>query len=278
MPSESRLVTQDQLVADLVALGLGPGDTVMVHASIKAIGRLVGGPDIVHRAVVEAVGSEGTMLMVVGWDGDLYGIAERPAAERAVYLAALPPYDPGTSRADRETGLLAECFRSWPGVRRSRSPTGSFAACGRLAAWLLAGQTLDHYFGPDSPLDRLCRTGGRVLLLGSNPENVTLLHYAEYLADLPEKRAVRYPEVVLVDGRRRIVEVTALDNSRGIVDWPEDYFATITTAYLRTHAHPRGRVGHADSHLVDARELVRYGAEWMESNLARAPTAGAENP
>lgn len=268
MASSLQIVTQDRLVADLAALGLRPGDTVMVHASIKAIGRLAGGPDIVHRAIVDAVGPAGTMLMVVGWADDLYGIAEMPEAERAVLLTALPAFDPATSRADRETGLLAECFRGWPGVRRSRSPTGSFAACGRLADWLLADQTLDHYLGPGSPLDKLCRAGGRVLLLGSHPENVTLLHFAEYLADVPDKRMVRHPEILLVDGERRVVEVTALDNSRGIVDWPEDYFATITKAYLETRPHPQGRVGEADSHLVDAGDLAAFGARWMERNFS----------
>jgi aminoglycoside 3-N-acetyltransferase len=262
-----QIVTQDRLVADLAALGLRPGDTVMVHASIKAIGRLVGGPDIVHRAVVQAIGPAGTMLMVVGWADDLYGIAEMPEAERAIYLAALPAFDPATSRADRETGLLAECFRGWPGVRRSRSPTGSFAACGRLADRLLADQTLDHYFGPGSPLDKLCRAGGRVLLLGSDPENVTLLHFAEYLADVPDKRIVRHPEIVLVDGERRVIEATALDNSRGIVDWPEDYFGTITKAYLETRPHSHGRVGNAESRLLDAGDLVDFGDRWMERNF-----------
>jgi aminoglycoside 3-N-acetyltransferase len=267
MATPLQIVTQDRLVADLAALGLGSGDTVMVHASIKAIGRLVGGPDIVHRAVVQAIGPAGTMLMVVGWADDLYGIAEMPEADRAVYLAALPAFDPATSRADRETGLLAECFRGWSGVRRSRSPTGSFAACGRLADWLLADQTLDHYLGPGSPLDKLCQARGRVLLLGANPENVTLLHFAEYLAEVPDKRIVRHPEIILADGKRRVVEVTALDNSRGIVDWPEDYFGTITTEYLQTRPHPQGRVGNADSHLVDARDLVAFGARWMERNF-----------
>jgi aminoglycoside 3-N-acetyltransferase len=268
MTARPPLITQDRLVADLAALGLRPGDSVMVHASIKAIGRLVGGPDIVHRAVTERIGPEGTMLMVVGWADDLYGFAELPADEQAAYLAALPPYDPATARADPEIGLLAESFRRRPGVRRSRSPTGSFAACGRLAEWLLAGQTLDDYLGPGSPLDRLCQAGGRLLLIGADPANVTLLHFAKYLAALPEKRRVRHPEIVLVESERRVVWVTALDNSRGIVDWPEDYFGAITTDYLRTRPHPQGRVGAADSHLLDARDLADFGARWMEGNFA----------
>lgn len=270
MPDSTSLITHNRLVTDLVALGLQPGDTVMVHASLNAIGRLVGGPDVVHRAVMAAVGRKGTMLMVVGWADDLYHLAEMPEAERAVYLAALPPYDPATAHADRETGALAECFRSWPGVRRSRSPTGSFATAGRLAEWLLADQTLDHYYGPGSPLDKLCQAGGRVLLLGSHPEHVTLLHFAEYLADLPEKRSVRHPEIVMVDGQRRVIEVTALDNSRGIVDWPDDYFATITTEYLRTRPHRSGRVGDADSYLANARDLAEFGARWIERNFAKS--------
>jgi len=109
--------------------------------------------------------------------------------------------------------------------RRSRSATGGFAALGARAEWLPAGQTLNDYYGFESPLDRLCQARGKVLLLGSNPANVTLLHFAEYRAQLPDKRTERHPEVVLVDGKRTILEVTALDCSAGIVDWPgEDYF------------------------------------------------------
>ena len=116
----------------------------------------------------------------------------------------------------------------------------------------------------------LCRAGGRVLLLGSQPENVTLLHFAEYLAEVPDKRSVRYPEIVQVDGERRVVEVAALDNSRGIVDWPEDYFATITTAYVAARGLAPRPVGAAPSFLLDARDLAQFGADWMECNLSTA--------
>jgi aminoglycoside 3-N-acetyltransferase len=255
------LITQDRLASDLAALGLGSGDT----------GRLVGGPDIVHRAIMEVIGPVGTMLMVVGWAGSLYHIAEWSVAERDVHLAAQPPFDPATARPDPEMGTLAACFASWPGVRRSLSPTGNFAALGRLAEQLLADQTYDHYFGSGSPLDKLCKAGGRVLLLGSNPENVTLLHWAEYKALLLEKRIIRHPEVIVVNGQRQVIEVTALDNSEGIVDWPgDDYFGVITRAYMTARGLTPWPVGAAPSSLLDARDLVDFATAWMERHFADA--------
>lgn len=40
-------VTRSKLVGDLCELGLGAGDTVMLHASVRAIGWIVGRPDVV---------------------------------------------------------------------------------------------------------------------------------------------------------------------------------------------------------------------------------------
>ncbi len=44
------LITRSRLVADLKKMGLVPGDTVMLHASVKAVGWIVGGPDMVIQA------------------------------------------------------------------------------------------------------------------------------------------------------------------------------------------------------------------------------------
>ena len=38
----------------------------MVHASLRAIGEVAGGPDEVHLAIKDAVGPDGTMLMYAG--------------------------------------------------------------------------------------------------------------------------------------------------------------------------------------------------------------------
>ena len=63
-----------------------------------------------------------------------------------------------------------------------------------------------------------------------------------------------------------------LDDSDGIVDAPgEDYFARILKAYLATGRACTGPVGLADSELIDAADIVQFGARWMEENLTPPP-------
>jgi aminoglycoside N3'-acetyltransferase len=87
-------------------------------------------------------------------------------------------------------GYLAEAFRQLPRTQVADNPSGRFAARGRLAHDLLEDAPWHDYYGPGSPLDRLCRAGGRVLRLGASPDTTTVLHFAEYLADVPNKRRI----------------------------------------------------------------------------------------
>ena len=44
-------------------LGIAPGDTVMVHASVRAVGEVAGGPDQIHLALKDALTAAGTLMM-----------------------------------------------------------------------------------------------------------------------------------------------------------------------------------------------------------------------
>ena len=94
---------------------------------------------------------------------------------------------------------------------------------------------------------------------------MTLLHYAECLADVPEKRVVRYRMPVLVDGQRRWVDVEEFDTCDGIRDWDgRDYFEAIIEEYLAAGHGRTGLVGTTRSYLFDAQELVAFCVGWME--------------
>jgi aminoglycoside 3-N-acetyltransferase len=262
---ELPLVTRSRLVGDFRALGVQPGQVVMLHASVRAVGWAVGGPDVVLHALREALGPDGTLMMMVGWEDNPYDLDSWPEDRRRAYLEECPPFDPATSRAHRKWSILTEYLRTTPGARRSANPEKSVAAVGARAGWLTADHPLDYGFGPGSPLEKLCRAGGRVLLLGTPFESVTLLHHAECLADVPDKRVVRYRMPVLVDGQRRWVDVEEFDTCDGIRDWAGgDYFVAIVEAYLAAGHGKTGPVGAARSFAFDARELVRFGAAWME--------------
>ncbi len=258
------------LISDLRRLGVADGALLMVHASLGAIGPVEDRAAGVVRALDAAVGERGTVMMVLGADDPWAGVNERPEVERPALLADAEPFDAWSTPAEPDVGVLAEVFRRAPGTLVSDHPEGRFGARGASAGALLCEVPWNDYYGPGSPLARLVEAGGLVLRLGADTNTVTLIHYAEYLADVPDKRRVRRHRRVRGPHGPEIRSVECLDDSDGIVEWPgEDYFATILVDYLATGAASRGVVGQANSELLDAGELVAFAARWMSERFRR---------
>lgn len=267
-------MTKERLQRDLRALGVEPGDLLMVHASLRKIGLAStlhgeGGADLILAALEAAVGPSGTLMMTLGTDYEMDWANRRPVAERASLFAGAPPFDHANAPAAPDVGWLAEAFRRRPGTIVSDNPSGRFGARGAAAAALMADQPWHDYYGPGSPLEKLCARGGRILRLGAGPDTVTALHHAEYLAELPAKKRVRWDYVLAGANGPEHVWIDCLDDSQGVADWTgEDYFALIVKAYLALGRHREGSVGNAQSELIDAADIVAFGARWMEANLA----------
>ena len=260
--------TREQLVQDLRELGVKPGDLVMVHASLRAMGPVEGGVDGVLAGLDAAVGPDGTLLMTLGARNDWAWVNERPESERERLLADAVPFDPWRTPAQEDVGYLAEAFRQRPGTLVSDHPEGRFGARGRRAAELLAQPPWNDYYGPDSALDRAARHGLRVLRLGADLNTVTLLHLAEYLVRLPTKRRVRRTVRVLGPSGPEVRTVDCLDDEFGIVDHPDgDYFALLLRDYLAQGRARTGRVGNAVSELLDGADLLAFGVAWMAEHL-----------
>jgi len=68
-------ITRSRLVTDLKELGVSSGDVIMLHASVKSVGWIVGGPDMVIQALLDVLGEEGTLMMYVGWEDSPYHLA-----------------------------------------------------------------------------------------------------------------------------------------------------------------------------------------------------------
>ena len=136
----------------------------------------------------------------------------------------------------------------------------------------------DDYYGPGSPLERLVAAGGRVLRLGADLGTLTVLHHAEYLVALPEKRRVVRHRLVAGPDGPVVRTVSCLDDSDGIVAYPpvdhldedppsEDYFEVILVDYLATGRAAVGLVGGARSELIDAGDVLAFGVDWMGRHL-----------
>jgi aminoglycoside 3-N-acetyltransferase len=260
-------ITMNRLIEDLRGLGVAASQTVMLHASVRSIGWIVGGPDVVIQALLDILGPYGTLMMYVGWEDSPYGLAEWPEDWRRAYLEECPPYNPATSRAYRKWSILTEYLRTWPGAKRSDHPDGSFAAVGRLAHWLTEGHPLQYGYGPGSPLAKLCEARGEVLLMGAPLNAITLLHYAEHMAKVPNKRIVRYKMPVLQEGQRVWVDIEEFDTCHGIRGDADEYFETIVREYLASGRGAGGKVGGAQAYLFDSNDLVGFAMHWLENEF-----------
>lgn len=219
----------------------------MIHASLRKLGPVVGRAAGVIEAVRETVGTSGTLLMV------LSAVEDRP-------------FDALSSPVDvQDMGVLAEVFRVFPGVQVNDHAADRFAALGPDAAFLLEPSPLHDYHGPGSVLERFTRRGGKVLRLGANPDTITLTHYAEYLADVPNKRVVRRRYVRADIGEQWIA---SLDDSDGIAVWSGgDYFLHVFLDYRASGAVRIGPVGQCSAELLDARDFVDFAVRWMNEHL-----------
>ncbi len=250
------------------ALGIAPGDTVMVHASVRAVGEIAGGPDQIHLAIKDALTDAGTMMMYASCPDyfDDVGRGVYPGSIEREILEKMPPFDAATARAARDNGTLVEFFRTYPGSLVNNH-VARFVVWGANAAHLISEQPWDFPFGRGSALDRFVALNGRILLIGCDHDNVTFLHYAEHILDVPGVRIVTMEVPWLENGERVWKEVREVDTSGAGAhpNWPDRFFAQIVNAYLAKTSNRGGRVGHAHCFLLDARGLLALALDMMRA-------------
>jgi aminoglycoside 3-N-acetyltransferase len=239
----------------------------MLHASVRAVGAVAGGPDQIHLALKDALTDAGTLVMYASCPAyyDEVGRGQLTADQERELLEKLPAFDPRTARAQRENGTLVEFFRTFPGCLVN-DHVARFVVWGRHAAHLISEQPWDYAFGRGSVLDRFVGLDGRILLLGCDHDTVTFLHYVEHIADFPGKRIARFTVPVQDDDGRRVWrDMAEVDtSSKGAhPNFPERFFARIVDTHLARTGNRGGRVGDADSHLFDARGLMAFAQETM---------------
>lgn len=264
-----------RLLRDLRRLGVAPGQVVMVHASLKAIGPVEGGAATVASALLQAVSPGGGLLAFGSWAHSPYMETLGGRELDPVRRAAWPAFEPATAETYPGFGLLNEFLRRLPGAGRSPHPDASMIGVG-AAAPMVADHPLGHAYGPGSPLERLLAAGGRVLLLGAPLDALTVLHYAEAVADIPGKRRVRYRMPFPREGGGTRWEDTEDFDSNGILDCYAgegriDAVEAIARDYVRAYPPVAGMVGQARTLLFDAVPLVDYGRRWLERRHGRPP-------
>jgi aminoglycoside N3'-acetyltransferase len=215
------------------ALGPVEGGVLLVHTSFRAVRPVEDGPLGLIEALQVAVGHDGTLVMPA-WTGD----------DEA-------PFDPQTTRAAPDLGVVADVFWRLPGVVRSSHPF-ALAAAGPEAERITSGPLPVPPHLPDSPVGRVHQLDGHVLLLGVGHDADTTLHLAELLAGVP----YRIPRhcTVLRDGCPVRIDYGENDHCCALVALADEW---LRVAGLQCE----GRVGHAQARLARARDVVKVALE-----------------
>jgi aminoglycoside 3-N-acetyltransferase-4 len=235
----ARELTRAEVVGQLRALGVREGGVLLVHSSFRAVRPVEGGPLGLIAALADALGPAGTLVMP-SWSGD-----------------DETPFDPLTSPAAEDLGIVASLFWQQPGVKRS-GHAHAFAARGPQVDAVLSDPLPLPPHIPESPVGRVFDLDGQVLLLGVGHDADTTLHLAELLAGV----SYRLPKslTVLRDGQPMRVEFGENDHCCQLFALADDW--------LRARGlQAEGWVGHAHARLARSRDVVAVACE----QLARSP-------
>jgi aminoglycoside 3-N-acetyltransferase len=257
------LQTRASLGADLTAIGIRPGMTLIVHSSLSRIGWVVSGAEAVIWALIDVLGPQGTLVMPT-FSGGLTDPATwtNPAVPEMWHdriRAHILPFDPSRTPT-RNMGQISELFRTWPGVHRSRHPVLSLAAWGRQAPALVSDHPLAWALGDNSPLGRFYDCDGWVLLIGVGYDRNSSLHLAETRARYRRTKLRRVP--MQHDGAIVWAEHPDVADDGGVL------FPGIGAAFDATGRATMGHVGSAESRLMRQRELVDFATSLLDQQLA----------
>ena len=243
-------------------LGVGAGDLLLVHSSLSALGWVSGGAVAVLEALGDVLGPGGTLVMPAHcpWGGDPACWKRPPVPLEWVETirAHRPAYDPARTPTGA-MGAIAELFRTWPAVRRSSHPVGSFVARGPLAEAVTEQHDRSQMLGERSPLGALYRLDAKVLLLGVGHGSNTSLHLGEFRASWPGKTVITEGSRVFVDGVSQWV-------SYEMLPWNDDDFPALGAAFEEAQPHSVGPVGAGTARLFSQRRLVDFATDWISSH------------
>jgi aminoglycoside N3'-acetyltransferase len=225
---------------DLIELGIGAGDCLIVHCSFRRL-KLAGHvPLDVIEALVATLGKEGTLMMPT-FTYSYSGIWQ------------VIPFSAATTPGV-ENGVLSETFRCLPGTFRSKHPTYSVAALGRHAEFLTSDREQCSPLGQDSSYGDALGLGAKILLLGVGNNRNSMLHHVEVAAGLP------YNDIPFRWFWGNTAAITEADKIRHVPLVPEypacsDNFSWLDKLLVSEGIANEGLIGGSPSYLIEASQM-----------------------
>lgn len=259
---ERKIILKQDILNALADAGVNNGQTIMVHTSLSSLGFVCGGAQTVIEALLESVGTDGTIMMPTqSWknlDPSCGVHWEEPEEWWQLIRDNWPAYNKDITPTNT-MGAVAEMFRKWPGTVRSDHPARSVAALGKYADYLTKDHDLSNIFGDGSPIGKLYELDGYVLLIGVGYDKNTSIHLADARAEYPSKHNCTEHSAICENGKRvwKAYDTLFVDG--------ED-FNQIGDAFEKECIVHKATLGNGILTFMRQRDIVDYAVSWIEKN------------
>ena len=236
--------TKESLKKDLQNMGLTQTDTILIHSSMRSLGKIENGAEGFFDALAEYF-SEGLVAFpTLSWDlvnnrQPVYSVRDTPST----------------------TGVLPELFRKYKGVRRSLHPTHSISALGKDAETFLAGhESFDSPCHRNSPWGRLYDRDAKILFVGTSIICNTFLHGVEEWLPVPGMLTEEAENLVVFDYEGNRIEVP----SRRHEGDHSHFYRSLEKEFIECGALTEGKLGDAHVWILQAKAAGDYTFEVLK--------------
>lgn len=163
------MISFDKLVSEFRRIGLSNGDVLLVHSSFKSFGGVEGGPQTVIDALMDVLGSEGTLIVPrFNFDFSTYGTT----------------WDVHSTPS--HMGIISEFVRKDPRSKKVFHPIYPFSIIGKYANELIKHRYKGGY-SKDSIFHQLLVYDAKIIQIDKVYKSTTLIHHAEEILKVDYK-------------------------------------------------------------------------------------------
>jgi len=231
----------------LYNLGIAPGDVVLMHSSMKALGTDLT-PEGFLFELKQALTDEGTLLL--------------PALTYENVTLEKPFFS--IIASEPCVGILPKTFMKMDKVKRSMHPTHSVCAWGAKADLLTCEHIKDNTpVGPNSPFMLLTEVDGKILFIGDILHSCTFMHGLEEIVNTPYGMNKDMTEYTLTDVNGKIGKKHYY--SHNFKGWNQEYTRIrdiLTYPDIRT-----GTICNAPCTLIDTKKLKTAAIERFQEDI-----------
>lgn len=233
-----------RLVTELTALGIRKNGVLLVHSSLRSLGKIDNVAETLIRALIAVLGEDGTLLLP------------------ALSFATVGEWQPHFNQLSTPSciGALPEYFRQRDGTIRSIHPTHSVCGIGKYAQEILHSHQHDQTpCGLNSPFHRLRRYNAQVLFIGCGLKPNTSMHAIEELSEPP----YLYGEIVeyeITDVKGHVFTMAV--RSHHFKGWVQRYDRL--GQLLDNHTCHIGKVLDAQCHLIEVDAMWQVAHEKLK--------------